>query len=275
MGTGGRQRGRRDNGLVAAEYAVAGDVDPRIGEHLLDVLAAGGIAAYLQPAADLHPVTRTTTVPPRPTDRLYVDREHLDTARDHLRQLTAPAQPEDAEHVDRAPVDPVPIDRADTDGDRGDGKRGDRTHGDPDLDAAFARIVAGLEAELDPGAWPKAADDEERPTRAAARPARDEEPSLLDALDTFGADLPDEEGSYTPPPPPPIPRPSRAAVLSVIAIVAGFLLFVRPDIAPVSADLGRLVGLAVCAGGVIGLIWRLRPGDEDDEDWDPDDGARV
>ena len=39
--------------------------------HLLDVLAAGGIAAYLQPSSDLNPVTRTTTVPARPTDRLY------------------------------------------------------------------------------------------------------------------------------------------------------------------------------------------------------------
>ena len=39
MSTGDARRGRRDNGLVAAEYAAAGDVDPRVGEHLLDVLA--------------------------------------------------------------------------------------------------------------------------------------------------------------------------------------------------------------------------------------------
>ena len=87
MSGGGPRRGRRDNGLDAAEYAIAGDVDPRVGEHLLDVLAAGGIAAYLQPSADLNPVTRTTTVPARPVDRLYVDRSHLTTARDYLTQL--------------------------------------------------------------------------------------------------------------------------------------------------------------------------------------------
>src|SRR5258705_46094 len=75
--SGGGRRGRRDNGLIAAAYAAAGDVDPRVGEHLLDVLGLRGIAAYLQPAADLHPVTRTTTLPTRPTDRLYVDRAHL------------------------------------------------------------------------------------------------------------------------------------------------------------------------------------------------------
>ena len=78
MSAGGARRGRRDNGLDAADFAVAGDVDPRVGEHLLDVLGAGGIAAYLQPSADLNPVTRTTTLPARPTDRLYVDRAHLD-----------------------------------------------------------------------------------------------------------------------------------------------------------------------------------------------------
>ena len=74
MPAGGARRGRRDNGLDAADYAAAGDVDPRVGEHLLDVLAAGGIAAYLQPSADLNPIMRTTTLPARPTDRLYVDR---------------------------------------------------------------------------------------------------------------------------------------------------------------------------------------------------------
>src|SRR5258705_8922272 len=92
MSTGGARRGRRDNGLVAAAYAVAGDVDPRVGEHLLDILALRGIAAYLQPAADLHPVTRTTTLPARPTDRLFVDREHLETARGFLAQLADEAQ---------------------------------------------------------------------------------------------------------------------------------------------------------------------------------------
>src|SRR5205085_2454875 len=35
--SGGPRRGRRDNGLIAAVYAAAGDVDPRVGEHLLDV----------------------------------------------------------------------------------------------------------------------------------------------------------------------------------------------------------------------------------------------
>ena len=52
MSAGDARHGRRDNGLVAAEYAAAGDVDPRVGEHLLDVLALDGIAAYLRPSSD-------------------------------------------------------------------------------------------------------------------------------------------------------------------------------------------------------------------------------
>jgi hypothetical protein len=85
--SGRSPRGRRDNGLDAPEYAAAADVDPRVGEHLLDVLGLAGIAAYLQPSADLHPVTRTTTLPNRPTDRLFVDRQHLAEAREVIGRL--------------------------------------------------------------------------------------------------------------------------------------------------------------------------------------------
>src|ERR1700730_12407010 len=87
LSAGDARHGRRDNGLEAAEYAAAGDVDPRVGEHLLDVLALDGIAAYLPPSTDLHPVNRSSTLPGRPTDRLYVDRTHLATARDYLDRL--------------------------------------------------------------------------------------------------------------------------------------------------------------------------------------------
>ncbi len=142
MSAGGARRGRRDNGLDASEYAIAGDVDPRVGEHLLDVLAAGGIAAYLQPSADLNPVTRTTTVPSRPVDRLYVDRSHLSTARDYLSQL------------------------ADETGDA-------RVGGEPDIDAEWERIVAGFHTPPDTGdhPWP-AAENVDDPAGRAPPPGR-------------------------------------------------------------------------------------------------------
>ncbi|MEQ4302109.1 DUF308 domain-containing protein [Plantactinospora sp. B6F1] len=283
MSAGGARRGRRDNGLEATEYAVAGDVDPRLGEHLLDVLAAGGIAAYLQPSADLNPVTRTTTVPPRPVDRLYVDRSFLATAKDYLTQL-----------ADEDPPSQPPAPRPDP---------------DPDVEAEWARIIAGYHTEVatDSRSWPAAEDVAvgESTDRAAGtattRPGPDlpgpadpgvrrlpsatefsgisvggraDDPSLLDGLDTFGADLPDDpEERYVPPPPPPLPRLSKYAVVGVLAIVAGFTLFLFPHLLPIDRGLVTLLGFAGILGGFVTLVWRLRPGD--DEDDDPDDGAVV
>ena len=282
MSAGNARRGRRDNGLDATDYAAAGDVDPRVGEHLLDVLAAVGIAAYLQPSTDLDPITRTATVPPRLTDRLYVDRVHLATAREYLTQL-----------IDEATTDqPAPP-------------------AEPDIDAEWAKIVAGYHAEADLGdrPWPAAEDlDTDAGSGAAdpavhtpSRPAPDEgagptpdphrlpsaadfsgiavghradEPSLLDGLDTFGANLPDDpDEGYTPPPPPPLPRLSKYAVVALAAIAIGFVLFLSPDLLPIDPALTIVIGFSGILGGFATLIWRLRPGDEEDDD--PDDGAVV
>ncbi|MEU7609949.1 DUF308 domain-containing protein [Micromonospora sp. NPDC049204] len=283
MSAGGARRGRRDNGLDANEYAVVGDVDPRVGEHLLDVLAAGGIAAYLQPSADLNPVTRTTTVPARPVDRLYVDRSHLTTARDYLTQLADESSPEQPPARD-----------------------------EPDIDAEWARIVAGFHTSSAVGdrPWPASEDVDEREARdeptagplarsgtdepgptatdtrrlpyatdisgiSVGRGTRPDEPSLLDGLDTFGADLPDDEDDegYHPPPPPPLPRVSKYAVVGVLGVVVGFVLFLFPSLIPVDRSAVTLFGFTGILAGFVTLIWRLRPGDEDDDD--PDNGAVV
>ncbi len=254
MTSGGARRGRRDNGLVAAAYAAAGDVDPRVGEHLLDVLAVRGIAAYLQPAADLHPVTRATTLSARPTDRLFVDREHLDTARRYLAQL-----------AEEPAADPV----------------------EPDIDELFAGIVAGYDHPVESASWPAAENlDDDLPTERTVPPPQQqlrrwqdttvvptvpEEPVVDDMVDD--EDDFDEEG-YTPPPPPPLPRVSPVAVVAVLAIIAGFVLFFNPDLLPVSAAVGMTLGFLGILGGFVALVWRLRPG-YDDDDWDPDDGAVV
>jgi hypothetical protein len=88
-------RGRRDNGLRADEFTPAADVDPRVGEHLLDVLGLAGIAAYLLPSSDLHPITRTTFLPSRPTDRLWVDRRLIDQAQELIARLDAELLPDE------------------------------------------------------------------------------------------------------------------------------------------------------------------------------------
>jgi len=266
---GGARRGRRDNGLDAADFAVAGDVDPRVGEHLLDVLQAAGIAAYLQPTADLNPILRATTLPARPTDRLYVDRTHLDTARAHLHQVTGGIPP-------TPPADPT---------------------AEPDIDAEWAKIVAGFHTTVDPTAVPWPASEEIDSTAGPVRPAgpaptdepvahnrrrtdRVEEPSLLDGLDTFGTDLdeddPDDdedEDRYIPPPPPPLPRISKYAVMGMLGVVLGFVLFLFPTLLPVARDYTTLIGFAAIVTGAVMLVWRLRSGDDDEDDYD--DGAVV
>ncbi|MFG1608255.1 DUF308 domain-containing protein [Actinoplanes sp. NPDC049265] len=263
MSTGGARRGRRDNGLDAADYAVAGDVDPRVGEHLLDVLAAEGIAAYLQPSADLNPVLRATTFPGRPTDRLFVDRTQLEAARAQLHKLTGG-------------VSPTPPPRAEA--------------SQSEVDAEWAKIVAGFHTSPgDAPAWPDAeAGDQPRPSpslpsatdisgitlnRRRTDPQPAPEPSLLDGLDTFGTDVPDDdEDRYIPPPPPPLPRISKYAVAGVLAIVVGFVLFLRPTLIPVDTDIVTLFGFSAIVAGAVTLVWRLRSGDDDD---DFDDGAVV
>ena len=266
MSTGDARHGRRDNGLVAAEYAPAGDVDPRVGEHLLDVLALDGIAAYLRPSTDLHPVTRSTLLPSRPTDRLYVDRAHVATARDYLSRLAADA--EQAEEAART----------------GEGARTATPNltGD-EVEAAWAEIVAGYEVTAERGEGPPispvppAATQESRPTYyrlARATPA--EEPSLLDGLDTFGADLPEDDNeTFTPPVPPPVPRPSLPTALAVLGIVGGLAVFLQPELLSfLGSSLSMFLGFTAIVTGFGTLVWRLRPGDDEDDE-DPEHGAKV
>jgi hypothetical protein len=287
VSTGGARRGRRDNGLDAADYAAAGDVDPRVGEHLLDVLAGEGIAAYLQPSADLNPILRATTLPGRPTDRLYVDRAHLADARATLNRLTggvSPIPPAAPRHDERP--------------DAGGSQR--------DVDAEWAKIIAGFHTAADPTAgtpWPaaegidatRAPETKPDPTRPATGSTtglpsaadfsgvslnrrRTDNPAPLDGLDPFAAgaveddDDEDEDDRYIPPPPPPLPHLSKYAIGGILGIILGFVLFLRPTLLPIDTNLVTLIGFAAIIGGAVTLVWRLRSGDDDD---DFDDGAVV
>jgi hypothetical protein len=287
VSTGGARRGRRDNGLDAADYAAAGDVDPRVGEHLLDVLAGEGIAAYLQPSADLNPILRATTLPGRPTDRLYVDRAHLAEARATLNRLTGGVSP-------IPPAAPRQEQRPDAGGTQ------------RDVDAEWAKIIAGFHTAADPTAgmpWPaaegidatRAPDTKPDPTRpdptrppATGLPSaadfsgvslnrrRTDNPAPLDGLDPFAAgaaeDDEDDDERYVPPPPPPLPHLSKYAISAILGIVLGFLLLLRPTLLPIDTNLVTLIGFAGIISGAVTLVWRLRSGDDDD---DFDDGAVV
>jgi hypothetical protein len=281
---------------------VVGDVDPRVGEHLLDVLGSSGIAAYLQPASDLHPVTRTTTLPARPTDRLFADREHLGTAREYL-DLLAEEQCQ-AEATSGTAF-----------GDYPSQGRPETSSVDPtaeEIDAVFANIIAAYDIPTDPAArsWPLSEElptEERHPRRRRSdwprrskgeadsaqpsphesspyepsphEPSKEEpsplnEPSLLDGLDTFGAGLPDEEEGYEPPPPPPLPRLSSNTIAAIVAIVAGLGLFFWPTLLPLRQTVAMFLGFSLVCGGFATLVLRMRSGGDEADD-DPDDGAKV
>jgi hypothetical protein len=227
--TGARRgRGRRDNGLDAVLWSPLRDVDPRIGEHLLDLLNAVGIAAYLEPSADVGPYTRTVFLPSPPTDRLFVDRARRAEARTLVEEQVG------REGADRTPG-PVPERAA--------------LRRDLDEDAEWARIVSAFEAEH---GRTVVADE---PVHAP--PPAPHEPDVLD--------LPEEH--YEPPPPPPVPAPAPASLYAVLIVVAGVLLVFAPGLLNLSADLGLVLGVTAIAGGASLLVMRMRERSfEDDGD---------
>jgi hypothetical protein len=233
-----RGRGRRDNGLDATLWSPLRDVDPRVGEHLLDVLQAAGIPAYLEPSADVGPYTRTVFLPSPPLDRLFVDRSRRAEARG-LVDEHAPPGADAGQAADNRRREPAP-DRA-------------AVRSDLDEDAEWARIVSAFEAEH---GRPEVTD---RPSDAPPPPPH--EPAVLDR--------PDEH--FEPPPPPPIPAPAPASLYAVLIVAAGLLLVGAPGVLGLSSDLGLVLGVSAIAGGVAMLVSRMRDRSPDDGD----DGAVV
>lgn len=206
-----RGRGRRDNGLDAALWTPLRDIDPRVGEHLLDVLRDAGIAAYLEPSADVT-AYQNVYLPSPPSDRLFVDRSREVEARG-LVETNGDAdtyQPADRPRVRRR----------------------------VDEEAEWRRIVAALEAE----GGPYLLDDEPAaaaPVEAAAPPA---EPDLLE--------LPEEHYEPPPPPPLRAPAPaSLYAVLLIAAgallIIAPAVVGLSGNVALVLGVAGVAAGVAV------------------------------
>jgi len=264
--------GRRDNGLYAAAYAVLAEVDPRVGEHLLEVLGDRGIAAYLKP---------TATLPHLPLDRLFVDRDGLPAARRLVAEVVGSQDSVLASEISEL------SEEADGDGSTtltvssatlsAPGKTPPAARESDEFEATWASIVAGFDRTAPADRpWPASED------RPAIQPRftderRDRGPSILDGLDTFGANLPEDEDDedFTPPPPPPLPRVGMVPIIGVLGIVVGFLAVIRPEwfatlIPPATAEIMGAAGLLL---GTVLLIGRLRSGS--DEDDDPDRGAAV
>jgi hypothetical protein len=236
------RRGRRDNGLDASLWSPVRDVDPRIGEHLLDLLHAVGIAAYLEPSADVEPYTRSVSLPSPPSDRLYVDRARRAEARTVVdAHVPAAAESTDGSgpHEQRAEPARSP--------ERAVVRR------DLDEEAEWAAIVSAFEAE-------NGRNVVEDPPAVVPPPTPHEIPIL---------DRPDEH--FEPPPPPPLPVPTPASLYAVLLIALGVLLIGAPGVLRLSSDVGLILGVASIAGGAAMLVSRMRDRSEDDGD----DGAVV
>jgi hypothetical protein len=123
-GPASAHRGRRDNGLDSEEFSPVADVDPRLADHLLDVLGLQDVPAYVEPA----PATT-----PSLADRLYVATDQTELARTVLATIAAELGIEVARDGHR---------HADSDLPRPDPLAG------IDTEAEFAAIIAGL-GELD------------------------------------------------------------------------------------------------------------------------------
>lgn len=153
----------------------------------------------------------------------------------------------------------------------------DRDRPDEDVDAAFARIIAGWDdvpslPDPEPPAAPEPADPPAvRPRLSGTSPAP-QPPPLPGPRDHELPIEPEQEEGYVPPEPPPLPRGDIATMLPWVAVVAGLLFLVFAGIFWRTAS-PLWLGVAVLAfvGGFVALVMRL-PTHHDDAD---DDGAVV
>lgn len=136
-----------------------------------------------------------------------------------------------------------------------------------DVDQRFNELIR----DLDTDAAAETEEPETEPEVQPLPPAEEDEPTLLELWD---AELPEDEDEedYVPPEPPPMPWPSLPAVGGVLCVLGGLLLLVRPGIAPLGTNPGRLIGFMAFVLGVWLLVNRLR--DDPSED-DRDNGAVV
>lgn len=119
MTTPASHRGRRDNGLNSDKFSPVADVDPRLADHLLDVLGLRDVPAYVEPTPTSDPVT---------ADRLYVAADQTLQARQVLTEIASELGIEVAQHRHREREEPPPDPLAGI-----------------DTDAEFAKIVAGMQ----------------------------------------------------------------------------------------------------------------------------------
>jgi hypothetical protein len=193
----------RSNGLTAASYVALVDLAPPLADALLDTLRVEAIAAYAAPATD-RPRAELSARPPRPLDRVFVDRsasgraravldaELARSAEDHAHDAAQADRTERSHSTDRADGAADAADAADDAADPGPAAQGaaapDRRPGGsgsaaPVDDDVWAGIVASLQG---PSAIIQRPDRPDRPDRPAPGPRG---PASFDVL-RDGEDVP-------------------------------------------------------------------------------------
>ncbi len=297
--------GRRGNGLQASDWGALVDLDPRLAEGLLDKLAGAGVAAFVEPAGAADTFSRAR-LPSRPLDRLWVDPDRADEAREvvaaEVADLTALLAEQEPGATAHGLVQPVPrhaVRRVLAPPRLPDPPAAAAPPEPPaplDEDEVFRQIVAGFDRTADrPVApWPVSedvstedarrrpppVDREARNRRRTDPPATPEPveplPSWLEpeALDEEDQAPGHEGGRYVPPPPPPLPRLRPRTVAASVAVVLGLLLLFAPEVLRQEFSVGiGLLGLALLGGGATVLVLQVR--DAPPGDTGPDDGAVV
>lgn len=273
---------RRSNGLPSAEWGALVDLDPRLSEALLESLAAVGVPAYVEPARDVDTVSRATTHPKRPLDRLWVDPDRAGQARDvvsaELADLTALLAEDEPGATAYGLVRPVPrtaASRVLTPPVLPEPPAGPPVLDDDEL---FRQIVAGFELDGtdEVPRWP-ANEDLDSPA-----PEHRPEPRRRRRTDSPEGELPgwvepapiEDEGHFEPPPAPPVPRLRGRTTAAVAMLLLGLVLLFIPWLVGLSDTNGvLLLGLVLTGGGAGLLVWWMR--DAPPTDSGPDDGAVV
>jgi hypothetical protein len=124
-----------------------------------------------------------------------------------------------------------------------------------DVDAAFARIVAGLQAEPEERRWP------------VREPVSQPEGDLASDLVTDTC-----EDHFDPPEPPLLPKPRPRTIGGMLTLTVGVLLLAGPNLLGLGERVALPLGLLAVTAGIGWLVIGLRP----DLPFDgSDDGARL
>ena len=278
---------RRDNGLRADAFVALADVDPRLGEHLLDLLRLADIAAYLEPPGDPRVATRYRVA--GPVERLFVQSDLRRAAREVVLAAAREAG---------APTDATaPGDAGSPDSAAAQQRSGSAQSNGPDLlkgldtDAEFARIMAGYDVAAPPRSSVRSgqggiAQDGIAEDGIATDGIAQGDPAGNDASHALGnqndvnhdnaahdVDDHEEDDHFVPPAAPPFPIPRGETVGALVLFLFGLLVIARGDWLGLGSNASFPIGVVLVLTAIVLLIKGLH--DSEPDDVDPDDGAIV